>query len=300
MKHVIMKSLKILVPAGVRKWLLKWVERGNLNRSQGWYKSYLWTWRICVEDPFDRKGRKKAFREREAKGIRSIPVFLVSFNRLSYLQMAIERFEQMGLTNMVIIDNGSTYPPLLEYYQKLSYPVLTMDRNYGHRVMWECPELSKYREDFYILSDPDVVPIAECPTDFVEKMFYTLKKYPNVTKVGFSLKLDDLPEDGVLTKDVLEHEKPFSRKYCRKDNLYIAPVDTTFAIYPPDAIANRKMTFFCALRTGYPYQARHMPWYKTKETVTDEDRFYSRLNKFGSWDVVQDQDGQAAQTDCAE
>ena len=295
MKHVIMKSLKILVPAGVRKWLLKWVERGNLNRSQGWYKSYLWTWRICVEDPFDRKGRKKAFREREAKGIRSIPVFLVSFNRLSYLQMAIERFEQMGLTNMVIIDNGSTYPPLLEYYQKLSYPVLTMDRNYGHRVMWECPELSKYREDFYILSDPDVVPIAECPTDFVEKMFYTLKKYPNLTKVGFSLKLDDLPEDGVLTKDVLQHEKQFQERYIKKENLYIASLDTTFALYPPDVVANQKMSFFCAMRTGYPYQARHIPWYKTKEMITDEDRFYSALNKFGTWDAVKQQEDKGVQ-----
>ena len=288
MSNLIKKKLTALVPEAVRKWLLQWPYRRWRNKTEGWYKSYLWTWRISVEDPFDTSGRKKAFREREAKGISNIPVFLISFNRLSYLQMAIERFEQMGLTNIIIIDNVSTYPPLLEYYQKTPYQVITMDQNYGHRVFWECPQLRQYRNDFYIVSDPDVLPIEECPADFVEKMFYVLKKYPNVTKVGLSLKLDDLPEDGVLTDDVLEHEKQFTKRYIEKENLYIAPVDTTFSIYPPDSNANRKMTFYCAFRTGYPYQARHLPWYKTKQIITDEDRFYSGLNKFGTWDVVKE------------
>jgi hypothetical protein len=230
--------------------------------------------------------RKAVFEERERRGLSSIPIFLVSFNRLSYLQAAIERFEQMGLTNIIIIDNHSSYPPLLEYYKQTKHKVITMDENYGHRVFWKSPELRQYRDDFYIVSDPDVIPIEECPDDLVERLFYVLKRYPNVTKVGLSLKLDDLPDDGVLTNDVLCHEKQFVESYLKKENVYVAPVDTTFAIYAPDSIANKKMTFYCGLRMGYPYQARHMPWYKRKEEITDEDRFYSKLNKYGTWDAV--------------
>lgn len=283
------------LPAPVRKRLQRYMDRRHLHQNLCWYKGYSWHWRISLEDPFDRRGRRKAFRERKAKGLQDIPLFLISYNRLSYLQMAIERFEQLGLTNIIVIDNGSTYPPLLEYYQKLPYKVITVDRNYGHLVFWQCPQFREYRNDFYMVSDPDVIPIEECPTDFVEKMFYTLKKYPNLTKVGFSLKLDDLPEDGVLTKDVLQHEKQFQERYIKKENLYIASLDTTFALYPPDVVANQKMSFFCAMRTGYPYQARHIPWYKTKEMITDEDRFYSALNKFGTWDAVKQQEDKGVQ-----
>lgn len=289
MNETVRKIAKFLVPHSAKKWLLLYYYGRERAKSEGWYKYYAWSWKVPIAGLFQVAKRKKLFEERERRGLGDIPVFLVSFNRVSYLQMAIERFEQMGLKNITIIDNQSTYPPLLEYYKTIPYRVITMDQNYGHRVFWECPELQKYRNDFYILSDPDVIPIEECPNDLIEKLFGILKKYPNVSKVGVSLKLDDLPVDGIGANDAQQLEKQFNEKYIKKENVYVAPVDTTFAIYPPDSIANKKMTFYCGLRTGYPYQARHLPWYKTKGDITEEDRFYSSLNKFGTWDIVKKQ-----------
>lgn len=286
MGSAIRKMVNILVPSRLKRWLLSVYYNREKIKSEGWFKYYCWTWRVSIEKPFQGAKRKKLFLEQEQRGFSDIPIFLVSFNRLSYLQAAIERFEQMGLKNIIVIDNTSTYPPLLEYYKTLPYQVIYMKENYGHRVFWKCPELEQYQEQFYIVSDPDILPIEECPKDLVERMFYVLKKYPNVTKVGLSLKIDDLPADGVLTESALAYEKQFNEKYIKKENLYIAPVDTTFALYPPDSIANKKMTFYCGFRTGYPYQARHVPWYKKKDDITEEDYFYANLNKFGTWDVT--------------
>lgn len=280
------KRFTSLIPKQIKEFLLSFYYKWERSRGEGWYRYYLWTFPVSVEHPFHGEYRRQVFEEQERRGIENIPVFLISFNRLSYLRIAIERLEQFGLTNIIIIDNASSYEPLLDYYQKIPYKVIYMDKNYGHRVFWKCPELSIYRNDFYVVSDPDVIPIEDCPYDFIKKLFYTLKKYPNLSKVGLSLKLDDLPEEGVFGEDVIHHEKEFYEYFIKEDSCYIAPVDTTFALYPPDSIANKKMSFYCALRTAYPYQARHLPWYKTKNDVNEEDQYYSQLNKYGTWDVA--------------
>ena len=43
---------------------------------------------------------------------RQIPIIINSFNRLTTLKQLISSLEQRGLTNIYILDNNSTYPPL--------------------------------------------------------------------------------------------------------------------------------------------------------------------------------------------
>ena len=229
--------------------------------------------------------RRELFANRERAGIADIPIFLVSFNRLSYLKTTIERLESMGKTNLIIIDNASTYPPLLQYYQQIPYKVIYMDQNYGHKVFWEQSIFDEYRKDFYILSDPDVIPAAHCPEDFVEKMFYTLKKYPNIRKVGFSLKIDDFPVNGAFGPSVINWEKQFYEHKIKKDNVYVAALDTTFALYLPDQVVNEKISFYTAMRTGYPYEAKHLPWYRIMGDITEEDEYYTNTTILSGWDV---------------
>ena len=38
--------------------------------------------------------------------------------------------------DVYIIDNNSTYEPLLEYYKSTKYKVIRMDQNYGYDVFW--------------------------------------------------------------------------------------------------------------------------------------------------------------------
>lgn len=156
-----------------------------------------------------------------------------------------------------------------------------MKENLGHMVFWKSDLFSEVRKDFYVVTDPDLEFVEACPDDFMEFLFQKLWKYPFVRKIGLSLKIDDLPENGCITKETLEWEKQYQKYYLKKDNLFIAGVDTTFALYLPDSLVKRQK-FLRAFRTGMPYQMRHLPWYKTKEELTEEDYYYS-VHKANGW-----------------
>lgn len=219
------------------------------------------------------------------KGPNSIPVFIISFNRLSYLRQFISQLEFYGIKNIHIIDNASTYQPLLDYYKTLPYEIIRENTNMGHNVFWLDDQFKKYRDDFYIVTDPDLRIIDECPGDFLSVFLKMIKKYPFARKVGFSLKIDDLPENGIMTKEVKMWEEQFNRVYIKKDNVYHARIDTTFALYVPEQFAVGKNPLV-GLRTGLPYQMRHLPWYKVNDSITDEDLFYTDSKKNGWFDPV--------------
>lgn len=229
--------------------------------------------------------RNAVFENQRKMGLDSIPIFLISFNRLSYIKSMISSLEKKRKKNIIIIDNASTYPPLLEYYESIPYKVIRLDTNWGFQVFWNNPMFEVYRKSFYIISDPDVEPIEECPSDFIEHFFDILYKHPLARKVGFSLKIDDLPENGILTKQVIKWEKKYNKTYIKKDSVFYAQIDTTFALYVPDDIAISSLSE--SLRTAYPYQARHMPWYKNPQEITEEDKYYAEHKTNGWWNVVE-------------
>lgn len=102
------------------------------------------------------------------------------------------------------------------------------------------------------------------------KFFYDiLQKYPNKTKVGFSLKIDDLPNSYPFKYDIIRFESFYwEKKLPYFFDIYDAPIDTTFALYKPGIIDKRK---FCdAIRTGGEYVARHNGWYVTEQNQNSE------------------------------
>ncbi len=234
--------------------------------------------------PVNARRRRELFNEAEAKGMDSIPLFIINYNRLDCLKVLIDRLEEMGTTNINIIDNNSTYEPLLEYYDTLPYRIFRLDRNWGYKVFWECPIFEEYRKSFYILTDSDVVPVDACPRDYKYRLFTLLKKYPRLSRAGLSLKIDDLPKGGMFTEEVLGWEKQFFRLRMPGENAYLANIDTTFAMYAPSNIVTRTRSY-SSVRTGYPMEAKHLPWYKMKGEVTEEDKYYSAHKTNGWWDA---------------
>ena len=67
---------------------------------------------------------------------RQIPIIINSFNRLTTLKQLISSLEQRGLTNIYILDNNSTYPPLLEWLKKSPYEVIHLPGNLGFKALW--------------------------------------------------------------------------------------------------------------------------------------------------------------------
>ncbi len=213
------------------------------------------------------------------QNLNDIPVYIISFNRLSDLKKLVHFLEQAGLGNIHIIDNASSFPPLLDYYKSLPYPIHRMDKNYGHMVFYEADEFKDVRENqYYILTDPDILPIEECPHDFMKLFYDLLQKYPKATKVGFALKTDDLPEQNRMNKLIIKWEQQFYKHRLNwpKPDVYLSSLDTTFALYRPKK--EWKKGFYTAIRTGYPYEARHLPWYKDLNDLTEEDKFYNSFD----------------------
>lgn len=232
------------------------------------------------------KNRKAFFAKNASRNLFDVPIFIISFNRLSYLENLIGKLEDMGYTNIKIIDNASTYSPLLEFYDKTPYEVFRLKENMGHMVFWKSDLFNEYKEDLYVVTDPDILPLDNCPKDFMKVFYSYLKKYPRIKKAGFSLKIDDIPKNSKLYKEVMKWEKPYNLFRIPFSKACAADIDTTFALYLPDFL-DVSRHFITAIRTNYPYQVKHVPWYVAENSKpTDEDLFFASKRTNGFWDTV--------------
>jgi hypothetical protein len=181
--------------------------------------------------------------------------------------------EKVGIERIYLVDNDSSYEPLLEYYRQTPHTVIRIRENIGPRAFWERGIIDRAAApgERYVLSDPDVVPIDECPPDAIERFGELLDAYPERMKVGFGLKLDDLPEHYRHRAAILEFERSNWERQLAP-GVFAAEIDTTFALYRPSF---RRFDMSApSLRTGHPYVARHLPWYMDTDRPTDEQRFY--------------------------
>ena len=218
-----------------------------------------------------------------------LPIYIINFNRLSYLKKSIAMFEKYNLRNIHIIDNVSTYPPMVEYLKHTPYTVHYMPENYGHMVFFIADEFKSVREnEYYALTDPDVIAVENCPADFMDYFYRLLQQFPKFNKVGFSLKTDDVNGSAEAKELLQKWEKQFYKKRLNffKPYLYDSALDTTFALYRPKKDRKNK-DFYKAVRTGFPYEARHLPWYKDLNNLDDEDKFYNRYDcGSGNWNSL--------------
>jgi hypothetical protein len=209
-----------------------------------------------------------------------VPVIINNRNRYSMLHKLVQWLEAAGTQDIVIIDNASTYEPLLDYYRRSPHSIVRLKENVGYLSFWEMGLDERFRDQHFIFTDPDVLPVDECPEDYLELFLEGLKEHPDIGKVGLSLKIDDLPDSYAMKAQVIQHEKEHW-KAARDKRFLVAPIDTTFALYRPNT---RGGYWVPALRTAPPYTARHLPWYVNSSTLDEEEIYYnSNANQSASW-----------------
>lgn len=178
---------------------------------------------------------------------------------------------EIGMTQIIILDNGSTYPPLLDYYDRAGLNVLWLHENLGPLALWSC---SCAPAKPFIVTDPDVVPADTCPADLIPKMYEVFARYPKAFKVGPSLRVDNLPASYARRDEVIKWEQQFwgdSRGDC-----YPAGIDTTFALYGPGSGPGSSSWHADAehLRLAPPYTFEHVPWYEDSAHPSEEAQYY--------------------------
>lgn len=224
---------------------------------------------------------------RQKKDTLTIPILIINYNRLADLKILVDFLLERKHTNIIIIDNNSTYPPLLKYYETIEHTITIerMQRNYGHMVFWENKELyNKYSKGYYIVTDADIIPNKNLPDDYIKQLVKILDENKSVTKVGFALKTEDIPDfyqhkDKVLDWEKKHWENPIG------DNLYLNELDTTFAIYPPHYQYDL-MNFYSAIRVAGNFTAQHNGWYIDHKNLTEEEEYYFQTaSESNSWKI---------------
>lgn len=206
---------------------------------------------------------------------RQTPIFIICRDRATSLGRLVEWLEHAGHDRIWLVDNASTYPPLLDYYDRTPHHVVRLSENHGRFAPWSAGVVQREAaNEWYVVTDPDVVPAEACPPDAVDLFRRVLDRYPGYVKADFGLRIDDLPDRYAHADEVRRWEAQWwHRRFDRGPRLYHAQIDTTFALYRPFT-DDFEFQLGPSIRTGEPYVARHEPWYGDSRNPTPEDSFY--------------------------
>lgn len=218
--------------------------------------------------------------------------FIIFRDRVSYAKQCHAALQQAGL-DVHIVDHASTYPPAVDW--------LTLDIDLGvgrvHRLvnqhpqrLWQWSGLDAIvgRDEPYVVTDCDVVP-GDPSLDWVPVFQDILERHPDRCKVGWSLRMSDIPDTYKHQQKVRDWENqhwlhPLEEMAPNRTILFGAAVDTALAMYQP---LNMYPSFALgpALRAGYPYYAKHLSWYEDSANPSEEQVYYeAHMNRdFSHW-----------------
>lgn len=215
-----------------------------------------------------------------------IPIFINNRNHLDIgFRDLVNWLVVSGSRRIEVIDNASTYPALLSYYHtQCPVKVHRLDQNLGPQAFWHTGLNQEFRdESYYVLTDSDVVPAAECPKNLVERLLDIFRRYgpKQCSKVGPGIRLDNLPDHYARKADVIQHESQFWKTVIETE-VYDGAVDTTFGLYRTRNFIPPGPPQF---RLGFPYVIEHRPWYIDTNDRHIEDEYYAAhsANGWSCW-----------------
>lgn len=189
-------------------------------------------------------------------------------------------------TNIHIINNNSTYKPLLDYLHLIEGTVTIhwASKNFGHTAH----ELAFFQEFHkngkYFLTDPDLTLNKKLPSNFLD-IFDQLSEQYQAHKVGFALNITDPNVSDELTNVPNTSAKQWEAKYWvdRIENpmyeLYWADIDTTFCLVNTNYKGKPK------IRVAGDFTCIHRPWMQgwRDEFLPDELLAYKQENISSTW-----------------
>lgn len=206
----------------------------------------------------------------------NMTTIIIGYNQYTYIKNMVTQLEKYT-KDIVIIDNGSTFKPLIDYYNnEYKYTLLKMNKNHGHKV-YEKEFINNIIGDIYMLTDPDLEFNKNLPNNFIQEMI-NISNYYQAEKVGFALLIDapDIRTDvKSFGKSIIDFEKQYwvCKFYYPNHELYSAAIDTTFCLV-------NKQNKGGHYRIGGNYTCKHLPWHIgfDKKLLKDEYEYYSKNN----------------------
>lgn len=198
-----------------------------------------------------------------------VPIYINCRDRVTPLRELVAWLEKAGHEQIVMLDNDSSYEPLLDYYRETPHEVRLLGVNHGSRSLWRARMVP---DEPFVFTDPDIVPMETTPLDLVEHLGELLDRYPQAHKAGPGLYYEDLPWfHGGLGEMRGMHANPI------EPGVHLSGIDTTFARYRANAV----FEIVDSLRLDMPYMMRHHSWYIPFPGEDPESRYYLERARTG-------------------
>lgn len=195
-----------------------------------------------------------------------LTVVINNRDRLTTTKKLVEDLLNRNTISIWIIDNESSYPPLLDWYARLPEEVtLFRYHNIGHWALWSSGLVEKIEEDWCFYTDSDIELNPNMPLEYQSYMLDIAHRY-NIDKIGAALAIHDLPDHYSLKQQVLQNEEGWWVEEV-EPNIYKADTDTTFCLI-------KKVDQFESLRVAGDFTCKHIPWYSNLDNLNDEEQYY--------------------------
>ena len=197
-----------------------------------------------------------------------IPIIINNRNLLTWPKAMIDKITLLeNVGEIIILDNDSTYKPLLSWYKSLPYRIIRSS-NIGSGAPWKVKAIPSIP---YVVTDPDLG-IDDLPLDTLIVLEKKLTDNPSLGKVGLGLDWQRISPISPYYHHMQSYEKKRWEKSRIINKVYIdVPIDTTFALY------NTPNFFFGGGSLGSPYLARHLPWELPLEEMKNNKEFLNYL-----------------------
>jgi hypothetical protein len=213
------------------------------------------------------------------------PVIVPCFNNPTYVKQMYSRLRGIGLPNVILVDGHSTYPPMLDLLDEISRQstVVRLKDNFGPHHFFRDEEFYNSLPAVFCVTDPDLDLNELLPLDFLRQLTLLTCNF-EVGKAGFALDIsqrDLFRAEKFLIGSEYFHIWQWEAQFWPEplthlasgDAVYLAPVDTTFAVYNKQYF--RPEVFLRAIRVGGRFTARHLPWYLNSSIPMEELKAYS-------------------------
>jgi hypothetical protein len=225
---------------------------------------------------------------------RTLPVIINSFNQYTYLSNLVNKLESDLFNNFVILDNNSTFPPLLDYYREITAKnravIVYYGQNYGPHYFHLKGVYRQFGSLPHLYTDPDLS-YDTLADNFLTELMIASEKY-SMFKVGPALAL---PTDEEIDKNtycinngrqysVFEWESQYWKEQVEPGYYYPGRIDTTFHLYNPRyfQVGSALIDGIRIAKPGFLF--KHLPWYSKKLPTESEQQYYKRYaNSNSTW-----------------
>jgi hypothetical protein len=204
----------------------------------------------------------------------SVKVVINNRNRFTTTKKMVDKLLELNPDEeIIIIDNESTYPPLLEWYREIYDKVeILYNKNEGHLAIWSTGLHQKLGMHF-VYTDSDIELNENFPKKWKQIMLNLWEKYRK--KIALAIRIDDLPNHYRYKNQAIRNEGRWWLKEIEND-VYEADTDTTFFL-----IQNFGDNQYNSVRIAYDNMiCRHTAWYLDLDDLSKEEKYY--LDNLGS------------------